>query len=466
MPGRSTTRYRGVPVSERDELARHTSCCGTGRIAHVVVRALNRMSRFSFQALVLVLSGAWFASVGLAEDKDIPAKLVKIRGDVATSERALTQLKAEFRKLKGEEKAVTTEIEKLAFEERALVERTAQVAREKEILVAKVRVAEEQVEQQQQKVRARLRSLYMHSANSEQGLLVSAVRSSDMERSAAYARAVRMSDDLRFREVRRAVEALIDVRGKLDSSLEESQRLQSGVQVKRLELERRRGSLQEIIKQIQDKQQKAKSALAALMSEAAKLEALLSSMTGGEGPEGSSAVVDDGRVTAPASPSPAMPVITPHNAERPEGVVRQLRDVMHPDGLFGRAVRIAVPVRGEVLQRFGKTKVADFADMIFSKGYEYKTAEGTQVKAVLGGRVAFSGEMPGYDTVVIIDHGARSYSLYGRLGKSFVSKGDVIAQRDPLGITSAPDERGRNFYFETRKNGAPVDPSGVLARAS
>jgi septal ring factor EnvC (AmiA/AmiB activator) len=453
-------------VSEAAGFGRDASCCGIGRVAHVVTRALNRTSRFLIQAIVLVLSVALLASIGVAEDKDIPAKLVKIRGDVATSERTLTQLKAEFRKLKGEEKAVSTEIDKLGFEERALVERSAQVAREKEVLVTKVRVAEEQVEQQQQRVRARLRSLYMHSANSEQGLLVSAVRSSDVERSAAYARAVRQSDDLRFREVRQAVAALIEARGKLDSSLEESQRLQSGLQGKRVELERRRGSLQEIIRQIQDKQQKAKSALAALMSEAAELEELLRSMTGGESSEASSESVDNGRVIAPGSPSPGMPVVTPQNVERPEGTARQLRDVVHPDGLFGRAVRIAAPVRGEVLQRFGKTKVADFADMIFSKGYEYKTAEGSQVKAVLGGRVAFSGEMPGYDTVVIIDHGARSYSLYGRLGKSFVSKGDVVGQRDPLGVTSAPDERGRNFYFETRKNGAPVDPSGVLARAS
>jgi septal ring factor EnvC (AmiA/AmiB activator) len=145
---------------------------------------------------------------------------------------------------------------------------------------------------------------------------------------------------------------------------------------------------------------------------------------------------------------------------------RKVGDVMNPEGLFGRSVRIVYPVRGEVVQRFGKTKVTDFADMIFSKGFEYKTAEGSQVRAVLGGRVAFAGEMPGYDTVVIIDHGARSYSLYGRLGKSFVSKGDLIGQKEPVGVTSVPDERGRNFYFETRKNGTPVDPSGVLARAS
>jgi septal ring factor EnvC (AmiA/AmiB activator) len=74
--------------------------------------------------------------------------------------------------------------------------------------------------------------------------------------------------------------------------------------------------------------------------------------------------------------------------------------------------------------------------------------------------------MPGYDTVVIIDHGERSYSLYGRLGKSHVKQGDLVQRRDVIGVTSAADSKGRNFYFETRKNGAPVDPGSVLSRAS
>jgi septal ring factor EnvC (AmiA/AmiB activator) len=103
------------------------------------------------------------------------------------------------------------------------------------------------------------------------------------------------------------------------------------------------------------------------------------------------------------------------------------------------------------VQRFGKAKVTDFADMIFSKGLEFKTAAASQVSAILGGRIAFAGSMPGYDSVVIIDHGKRSYSLYGRLGKIFVAKGDA---------------KGRNFYFETRKNGDPIDPMTVLGRAA
>ncbi len=411
----------------------------------------------------LVLVGALWAS---AQDAAVSARLVKIRADVSANEKVLAQLKAEFKKLKTEEKTLTTEIEKLTFEEQALVERSAHVAREKEALALKVRSAEEQVEREQVKIRARLRSLYVHTTDSAQELLFAAVHASDMERTAVYARSVRLSDERRFKQVKVAVDELVEARQKLDASLEESQRLQSGVQAKRIDLEGRRGKLQGVIRQIQDKQQKAKVSLAALMSEANKIEELLRSMTGGDGPGGTQDSMENVRPAQPIETQPAVPSTRQEATGKGTAPDRQIRDVMHPEGLFGRAVRIVTPVRGEVVQRFGKTKVTDFADMIFSKGFEYKTAEGSQVRAVLGGRVAFAGEMPGYDTVVIIDHGARSYSLYGRLGKSFVSKGDLIGQKEPVGVTAAPDGRGRNFYFETRKNGAPVDPSGVLARAS
>ncbi len=401
-----------------------------------------------------------------AQDANVSVRLAKIRADVSSGERTLAELKAEFKKLKTDEKALTTEIDKLTFEEQALVERSVQVAREKESLVAKVRSAEEQVELEQAKIRSRLRSLYLHNSDSAQGLLLSAMHSRNVERAAVYSRAVRLSDERRFAQVKAVVEQLVEARQKLDLSLEESQRLQSGVHAKRVELDGRRGKLQGILRQIQEKQQKAKASLASLMSEASKLEDLLRQMTGGETSEQAGNVLDDMRPVEPTAVQPIAPTIAEQVPEKGTASDRRIRDVMHPEGLFGRSVRVVTPVRGEVVQRFGKTKVANFSDMIFSKGFEYKTAEGSQVRAVLGGRVVFAGEMPGYDTVVIVDHGARSYSLYGRLGKSLVQKGALVGQKDPVGVTSAPDDRGRNFYFETRKNGSPVDPGGVLARAS
>jgi septal ring factor EnvC (AmiA/AmiB activator) len=66
--------------------------------------------------------------------------------------------------------------------------------------------------------------------------------------------------------------------------------------------------------------------------------------------------------------------------------------------------------------------------------------------------------MPGYGTIVIIDHGARSYSLYGKMGEISAQRGQDVRAGEVLGRLSSTEGMGGNLYFEIRKNGTPVDP--------
>jgi septal ring factor EnvC (AmiA/AmiB activator) len=391
----------------------------------------------------------------------VAKRLTKIRADVGSTENSLAQLKIDFGKLKKEERSLEGVIARLGAEEQSLVGRGTELLRRKDELARDVRVAEQNVERQQALNRERLRVMYMNTSVSAGQFVLLARSRGDSERLAYYARSVRAYDDSRFRAVKQAVESLIAARGALERALDEGKSVQQKLQSKRAEVETQRSKLVGVMQQIKEKQEVAQRSLALLRGEASKLEELMRALTGGE-------AVDDApeAVISPPERQPTQPVPTEEALPTRSGTVRRLQDVLHPEGLFGKTVRVVYPVRGDLLQRFGKTKVTDFSDIIFSKGLEYKTVEGSQVRAVLGGTVAFAGTMPGYDTVVIIDHGSRSYSLYGRLGKSFVQKGDVVGQKDPVGITSAPDAKGRNFYFETRKNGAPVDPTTVLSKAS
>ena len=133
-------------------------------------------------------------------------------------------------------------------------------------------------------------------------------------------------------------------------------------------------------------------------------------------------------------------------------------------GLFREKGGLNLPVQGRVIQPYGRQKVSDFEDMIFSKGVEYSTAADSPVVAISMGRVMHVGRMPGYGTIVILDHGERYYSLYGRLGAVSVEKGTVVEKGFPLAKTSQPDQKGRNFYFEIRRNGSPVNPQDYFKR--
>jgi septal ring factor EnvC (AmiA/AmiB activator) len=419
-------------------------------------------------ALQMVLCLGSLVSVH-AQTSDVAVRLTRIRADVSAAERKIDGLKEEFRKLKKDETHLEDEIRRLAQEEQAMLNQSTQALRRKEKLLVDLKAAELRVVQQQALIRQRLRILYMNSSVNERSIVLGAAHSGQVERVAVYASALRRYDDARFRDVTRAVEGLLATRRLLDTALDEAKALQEGIQSKRAELETQKGLLREVIQQIQVRQQAAKRSLDALTSEAEKLEALLRVIMSAEGGDRRDSVEDATSTSGVSTPGPK-PL---EQRERGGGATSlgiekgaSASDVMHPGGLFAQTARLVYPVAGEVVQRFGANKVTSFADMVFSKGLEYKTPEGSQVKAVLGGRVAFAGVMPGYDTVVIIDHGERSYSLYGRLGKAHVKQGDLVQRRDVIGVTSAADSKGRNFYFETRKNGSPVDPGAVLSRAA
>jgi septal ring factor EnvC (AmiA/AmiB activator) len=399
----------------------------------------------------------------LAERSDLIARLTKIRAEVTATDKVIAGLKEEFSKLKSEERKLEQEIQKLSDEEQTLLTESTQVLRRKEKLLVDLRAAEQRVAQQQALIRDRLRILYMTSAVSDRAMILSTSQQRQLERVAVYSGSIRRHDHRRFQEVSKAVEELVLTRSALDKALDEAKGLQEKIQAKRGELEGQKSKLREVIQQIQIKQQSAKRSLDTLTGEAEKLEALLRVIMSADGVEPFE--VDGDRRESP-TPLEDSGQREQKTATEQDDSAAGMADVMHPGGLFAQTARVSYPVTGEVVQRFGANKVTSFADMVFSKGVEYKTPEGSQVRAVLGGKVAFSGVMPGFDTVVIIDHGERSYSLYGRLGKSHVKQGDFIQRKDVLGVTSATDTKGRNFYFETRKNGAPVDPLSVLSRAT
>ncbi|NDC38970.1 MAG: hypothetical protein EBZ48_13120 [Proteobacteria bacterium] len=128
------------------------------------------------------------------------------------------------------------------------------------------------------------------------------------------------------------------------------------------------------------------------------------------------------------------------------------------DGLAKSKGRLELPVDGKVVVPFGREVSTKTGIAGRSKGIELAGATSASARVVADGRVIFSGRMPVLGTIVIVDHGERYYSLYGRLGGADVERGALLASGDSVGTLGEPDAEGRNFYFEIRKNGVPVNP--------
>jgi septal ring factor EnvC (AmiA/AmiB activator) len=126
--------------------------------------------------------------------------------------------------------------------------------------------------------------------------------------------------------------------------------------------------------------------------------------------------------------------------------------------------RLPWPVNGQVLTGFGAQRHPQFGTVVFRRGIDIAARVGDEVKAVNAGQVAWADWYKGYGRLVIIDHGAGLYTLYGHLSQLDINKGDRVARGQVIGLAGDTGSlRGPKLYFEIRRNGEAEDPMGWLA---
>jgi septal ring factor EnvC (AmiA/AmiB activator) len=108
------------------------------------------------------------------------------------------------------------------------------------------------------------------------------------------------------------------------------------------------------------------------------------------------------------------------------------------------------PVGGAVTRRFGRGSAAN--------GIDIAAPEGADALAVHAGTVAFAGTFAGFGNLVILDHGARTFSLYGDLLDIAVTKGARVEHGQTVGTAGPIPSGSEGIYFELRIDGRPVDP--------
>jgi septal ring factor EnvC (AmiA/AmiB activator) len=108
------------------------------------------------------------------------------------------------------------------------------------------------------------------------------------------------------------------------------------------------------------------------------------------------------------------------------------------------------PVNGQVRRRFSRGSA--------SNGIEIAALEGADALAVHDGVVAFAGTFAGFGNLVILDHGSRTFSLYGDLLEITVKKGARIERGHRVGSVGPTPAGPDGLYFELRVDGQPVDP--------
>jgi murein hydrolase activator len=120
------------------------------------------------------------------------------------------------------------------------------------------------------------------------------------------------------------------------------------------------------------------------------------------------------------------------------------------------------PAAGIVRRRFSATaagadRASNGADRA-SNGIEIAAEEGAPAQAVHDGVVAFADTFAGFGNLVIVDHGAQTFSLYGNLLDLAVAKGARVDRGEVVGHVGLSPSGPAGLYFELRVDGHPVDP--------
>lgn len=118
--------------------------------------------------------------------------------------------------------------------------------------------------------------------------------------------------------------------------------------------------------------------------------------------------------------------------------------------------KLNLPVRGKLVNTFGGQRSGKHVTW---KGLFIQSPDGSDVKAISGGRVVFAGWLRGFGNLIILDHGNSYMSLYGNNATLHKQVGDTIRGGDTIAtVGNSGGNADSGLYFELRHGGKPFNP--------
>lgn len=127
----------------------------------------------------------------------------------------------------------------------------------------------------------------------------------------------------------------------------------------------------------------------------------------------------------------------------------------------GRKDRLGWPAAGRLAASFGQARIGGLT----WQGLLIRADEGSDVRAVSAGKVAFADWLPGYGMVLILEHGGGFLSLYGYNQSLLKNRGDRVETGEVIAtVGNSGGQSASGLYFEIRYQGKARDPRIWLSR--
>ncbi|HOM28137.1 MAG TPA: peptidoglycan DD-metalloendopeptidase family protein [Deltaproteobacteria bacterium] len=145
---------------------------------------------------------------------------------------------------------------------------------------------------------------------------------------------------------------------------------------------------------------------------------------------------------------------------RIKALMKKLRErpTALPDrGMNKRIGELPWPVKGSLVRGFGISRDMGYAQI--SNGVDIEAQEGTPVKTIYSGRIAFYDTLPKFGNTMIIDHGGGLFTVYGHLMKALKAAGEEVKAQEEVALVGASGDVSRpTLHFEIRYKDKPQDP--------
>ncbi len=284
----------------------------------------------------------------------------------------------------------------------------------------------------------RLSSLYKAGELGALRMFFSAESFPQLAENIRYMKSILENDKRIFVEYNLKIDQLKTLKSDLERDALKKERIMTGIEQKKREIETEKSKKAAYLGKVRQDRKSYESSLKELQANASRLQAMLTRLEALSRRKLSSRHEKPGSKLKPQADLPAVP----------------------DRGFSSQKGRMNLPVRGEIIESYGKHKHPEFNSYTFSKGLSVSASSGAEIKAIYEGTVIFSDYFKGFGNMMVVDHGGGYFSLYAHASRLSKKVGAEVARHETIGAVGDVDSnKGSMLYFEIRHQGKPVDPA-------
>jgi len=286
----------------------------------------------------------------------------------------------------------------------------------------------------------RLVSLYKAGEIGALRMFFSAESFPQLAENIRYMRSILDNDKKVFAEYNQKIDELRKLKGNLERDVNKKEEIKKNISEKKKEIEQEQSKKTAYLQKVRLDRSSYEKSLKELQANATRLQTMISKL------EAASR-----RKAAPSKQT------------RPGAKNRPLEELPPvPDrGFASQKGRMSLPVRGQIIESYGKHKHPEFNSYTFSKGLSISASAGSDIKSIYEGNVIFADSFKGFGNMIIVDHGGGYFSLYAHAARLLKKVGAEVSKHETIATVGDTDSsKGTMLYFEIRHQGKPVDPAG------